>query len=131
MLLGECAPNLHERVGLPLDERDVFARGVFEQGVARVVRVRLDVVEHLPPRADDGAVDDGRAEGRERELERLGWRGWVGQRAEDGRRWRRPVGLFGFCPAAEGIEHGRIAVESNFGRLYELASRQSPDENEI
>ena len=72
MLLGKRAPNLHERVGLPLDERDVFARSVFEQGVARIMRVRLDVVKDLPPRADDGAVGDGRTEGRERELERLG-----------------------------------------------------------
>lgn len=72
MLLGKRAPNLHERVGLPLDERDVFARSIFEQGVARIMRVRLDVVKDLPPRADDGAVGDGRTEGRERELERLG-----------------------------------------------------------
>ena len=65
MLLGQRAPNFHERLGLPLDERDIFAGGIFEQGVARIMRVRHDMVEHLSLRADDGAVEDGRIKGRE------------------------------------------------------------------
>ncbi len=111
-------------MGLPLDERDIFARGVLEDGIARIMRIRGDVVEHLPLRAaEDGAVEDGRTERREFELERIGGRGRIGKRPEDGRRrHRRTVGhaLSRVCPAAEGIEHGRITVGMNFGKIVKL-----------
>lgn len=83
------------------------------------MRIRDDVVERSPLGAEDGAVEDGWTEGREFELERIGGRRWVRKCPENGwRRYRRSIthALSGFCPAAEGIEHGRITVGTNFGR---------------